>query len=134
MVCKFVCSKLIKWLEISNLFQIFPIFFSWLILEMINLDDYHANSQNFHEFEKLIFFVETVLMDFLSLWILGKCALKNTCAKVRCCTISKLVAYESVIKLLIHHINEKLISYLWPKKASLTYFDQYISRLVITKA
>ena len=31
-------------------------FFSWLTLEMMNLDDYYANSQNFHELTKLIFF------------------------------------------------------------------------------
>ena len=65
MVCKFVRAKLLKWLK-------FPIFFTWLTLEMMNLDDYHANSQNFHEFAKLIiFFVESVLMHFLSLWFLG---------------------------------------------------------------
>ena len=46
MVCKFVRAKLLKWLEISNLF-------SWLTLEMMNLDDCHANSQNFHELAKL---------------------------------------------------------------------------------
>ena len=34
---------------------------------MMNLDDYHANSLNFHELTKLIFFVESVFMDFLSL-------------------------------------------------------------------
>ena len=49
MVCKFVRAKLLKWLK-------FPIFFTWLTLETMNLDDYHANSQNFHEFAKLIFF------------------------------------------------------------------------------
>ena len=48
MVCKFVRAKLLKWLEISNLF-------SWLTLEMMNLNDYHANSQNFQELAKLTF-------------------------------------------------------------------------------
>ena len=38
---------------------------------MMNLDDYPANSQNFHEFAKLKFFVESAFMDFLSLWFLG---------------------------------------------------------------
>ena len=47
---------------------------------MMNLDDYHAKLPNFHELAKLNFFVESVLMDFLSLWFLGQCALKNSCA------------------------------------------------------
>ena len=38
-----------------------------MTFKMINLDDYRANSQNFHELAKLIFFVESVFMDFLSL-------------------------------------------------------------------
>ena len=43
MMFKFVRAKLLKWLEISN-------HFSWLALEMMNLDDdYRANSQIFHE-------------------------------------------------------------------------------------
>ena len=37
----------------------------------MNLGDYHANSQNFHELAKLIFLVESFFMDFLSLWFLG---------------------------------------------------------------
>ena len=46
--------------------------FSWLTLEMMNIDDYHANSQNFHELAKSMFWVESVFMDFLSLWFLGQ--------------------------------------------------------------
>ena len=34
----------------------FQFFFTWLTLEMMNLDDYHANSQNFYEFAKMVFF------------------------------------------------------------------------------
>ena len=34
---------------------------------MMNLDDYRANSQKFHELAKLNFFVESVFTDFLSL-------------------------------------------------------------------
>ena len=60
MVCQFIRAKLLKWLEISNLL-------SWLTLEMINLDDYRANSQKCHELEKLKFYVESFSMDFLSL-------------------------------------------------------------------
>ena len=61
MVCKFVSAKLLKWLEISNRF-------SWLTLEMMNLNDYNANLQNFQELAKLIFCVLSVLMGFSSLW------------------------------------------------------------------
>ena len=50
MVFKFARTKLLNWQEISNLF------FGWLILEMIKLDDYRAISQTFHELAKLIFF------------------------------------------------------------------------------
>ena len=46
--------------------------FSWLTLEMMNIDDYHANSRNFHELAKSMFWVESVFMDFLSLWFLGQ--------------------------------------------------------------
>ena len=48
MMCKFKRAKFLKWLEISN-------YFSWLTLEMMNLDDYRANSQKFHQLAKLIF-------------------------------------------------------------------------------
>ena len=48
MVCKFVSAKFLEWLEIS-------IFFSGLTFEMMSLDDYRANSQNFHELAKLNF-------------------------------------------------------------------------------
>ena len=57
MVYKFVRGKLLKW-------QKFPIFFDWLTLEMIKLDDHLANLQTFHELAKLKFLVESVFMDF----------------------------------------------------------------------
>ena len=63
MVCKFVRAKLLKWLEI------FQSFFSWLTFETINLDDYRANSQNFHELAKDLFCV--CVESVLSLWFLG---------------------------------------------------------------
>ena len=44
MVCKFVRAKRLKWQEIS-------IFFADLTIELINYDDYRANSQSFHELE-----------------------------------------------------------------------------------
>ena len=44
---------------------------------MMNLDDYRANSQNFHELAKLNVFVESAFMDFLSLWFLKKAVLKS---------------------------------------------------------
>ena len=48
----------------------FVSFFSWLTIEMMNLDDYRANSQNFHDLAKLEFLVESVFMDCLSLLFL----------------------------------------------------------------
>ena len=60
MVCKFLRAKLFK---VARNFQSF--------IEMMNPHDCSANSQNFYEMSKFNFFVESVLMDFLSLWFLG---------------------------------------------------------------
>ena len=57
MVCKFVRAKVLKWLEISNLFR-------WLTSEIMHIDDYCANLQNFHELAKLNFLLDSVFMSF----------------------------------------------------------------------
>ena len=49
MVFKFVRAKRLKWQEISNLFL------ADLTIELINYDNYRANSQSFHEMENLYF-------------------------------------------------------------------------------
>ena len=63
MVCKFVRAKLLKRLEIIY-------HFSRLILEMMTLDDYRANSRNFHEFANFTFLWNQLLWTF-SLCFLG---------------------------------------------------------------
>ena len=57
MECTFVRAKLLKWLEMSNLF-------SWLTLELMNLDDYSANPQIFHEMAKLNFLWNQLFWTF----------------------------------------------------------------------
>ena len=63
-------------------------------------------------------------MDFLSLWFLGWCDLKNSCAN--------LVACQRAIKMLIHHINKNSINYRLSEKCIIkslipNFFGQYKS-------
>ena len=109
-MCKFVRAKLLKWLEISNLF-------SWLTLEMMNLDDYHANSHNFHELAKLIFCGISFNALFITLVFRAVCFKEQLCLSL----MMQNFKIESAIKLLIHHINEKkkMINYRLTQNASI---------------
>ena len=51
--------------------QKFPIFFNWLTLEMMNLDDYRANLQIFHELANLNFLWNQFLWTFYHFGLKG---------------------------------------------------------------
>ena len=64
--------------------------------------------------------MESVFVDFLSLWFLGWCGLRAAGLKSDGAQFQIWwTGIKSAIKLLNHHINEELLVIDWPKSASL---------------
>ena len=78
---------------------------------MIKVDGYRAMLQNVHESTESNFSVILFLMDFRFFFILMVVWFEWLLSLNKMCTILKLVAQVSAIKILTHHMKQNLDNY-----------------------